>query len=162
MKLPRSARFAWLAATLVCCWFSNAAPAASFKFPTQTLTVPDGFSIELVAAPPMVNRPISIAYDPQGRLYATDSSGLSERADKQMEQKPHRIVRLEDTDGDGRFDQSTVFAENMMFPQGALFYEGSLYVAADRQGVTDTWTNARVKAFIKERGIQLIGYRDLK
>ncbi|MBL9209133.1 MAG: HEAT repeat domain-containing protein [Opitutaceae bacterium] len=103
---------------------------ARFTFPTQTLTVPAGFTVELVAGPPMVNRPISIAYDERGRLYATDSSGLSERAPVQFEKKPHRIVRLEDTDGDGRFDRSVVFAENMMFPQGAMFYEGSLYVAA--------------------------------
>src|SRR5688572_2901951 len=110
---------------------SNPAPkTAQFKFASQTLSVPEGFTVELVAAPPMVNRPISIAFDPQGRLYATDSSGLSERADKQIVEKPHRIVRLEDSDGDGRFDKSVVFAANMMFPQGALFYEGSLYVAA--------------------------------
>jgi len=106
------------------------AATASFTFPTQTLTVPAGFTVEQVAAPPMVNRPISIAFDEQGRLYATDSSGLSDRAPAQFAQKPHRVVRLEDADGDGSFERSTVFAENMMFPQGALFYEGSLYVGA--------------------------------
>lgn len=103
---------------------------ASFSFPGQTLTVPEGFTVELVAGPPLVNRPISIAFDEEGRLYATDSSGLSERAPKQFEEKPHRVVRLEDRDGDGKFEHSTVFAERMMFPQGALFYEGSLYVGA--------------------------------
>ncbi len=109
---------------------ASASEPASFKFATQTLTVPAGFTVELVAGPPLVNRPISIAFDDQGRLYATDSSGLSERAPKQFEEKPHRVVRLEDTDGDGRFERSTVFAEHMMFPQGAMFYEGSLYVGA--------------------------------
>jgi putative membrane-bound dehydrogenase-like protein len=106
------------------------AQTASFKFATQTLTVPAGFTVELVAAPPTVNRPISIAFDDEGRLYVTDSSGLSEKAVKQFEEKPHRIVRLVDRDGDGRYETSTVFAENMMFPQGAMFYEGSLYVGA--------------------------------
>ena len=108
----------------------GAQETASFTFATQTLTVPAGFTVELVAAPPRVNRPISIAFDDEGRLYATDSSGLSDKSDKQFEQKPHRIVRLVDRDGDGRFEESTVFAENMMFPQGAMFYEGSLYVGA--------------------------------
>ena len=110
--------------------FARAAETASFKFATQTLTVPAGFTVELVAGPPMVNRPISIAFDEEGRLYATDSSGLSDRAPVQFEQKPHRVVRLEDANGDGRFEKSTVFAEKMMFPQGALFHEGSLYVGA--------------------------------
>jgi putative membrane-bound dehydrogenase-like protein len=112
-----------------------------FKFPTQTLSVPEGFTVELVAGPPLVNRPISIAFDDRGRLYATDSSGLSERADKQFELKPHRIVRLQDTQGDGRFDRATTFAENMMFPQGALFYDGSFYVAAPPQILKLTDTN---------------------
>ncbi len=107
-----------------------AVQAASFKFEQQTLTVPDGFTVELVAGPPIVNRPISIAFDESGRLYATDSSGLSERAPKQLEEKPHRIVRLEDADGDGRFERATEFADRMMFPQGALFHDGSLFVAA--------------------------------
>ena len=73
------------------------------------------------------------AFDEQGRLYATDSSGLSGKSDQQLAEKPHRIVRLTDTKGDGRFDQSTVFADHLMFPEGALFYRGSLYVAAPPQ-----------------------------
>lgn len=132
---PRPAALASTLAPLLALTFAGAlaptlARAGSFKFPTQTLTVPDGFTVEQVAAPPVVDRPISVAYDPKGRLYVTDSSGLSDRAPVQFEKKPHRILRLEDTDGDGIFDRRTVFAENMMFPQGALFYEGSLYVGA--------------------------------
>jgi hypothetical protein len=46
--------------------------------------------------------------------------------------------------------------------QRAIGHIGYENVAADRQGVTDTWTHPRVKAFIKERGIQLISYRELK
>jgi predicted glycoside hydrolase/deacetylase ChbG (UPF0249 family) len=44
----------------------------------------------------------------------------------------------------------------------AISHIGYEDVATDRQGVTDTWTHPRVKAFIQQRGIQLIGYRDLK
>ena len=39
-------------------------------------------------------------------------------------------MRLVDTDGDGRYDKSTVFADKLMFPEGAQWYNGSLYVAA--------------------------------
>jgi putative membrane-bound dehydrogenase-like protein len=106
------------------------AHAAQFKFPDQTLTVPDGFEVELVAGPPLVDRPVTADFDEQGRLYVTDSSGSNEKPDKQLQEKPHRIVRLEDTDGDGHFDKSTVFADRMMFPEGCLWYHGSLYVAA--------------------------------
>lgn len=44
----------------------------------------------------------------------------------------------------------------------AIHHIGYENVAADRQGVTDTWTHPRVRELIKARGIQLIGYRDLK
>ncbi len=96
----------------------------------HTFTLPAGFEIELVAGPPLVNRPIVADFDEQGRLYVADSSGSNDKPDQQLKQKPHRIVRLEDTDGDGRFDKSTVFADGMMFPEGTMWFAGSLYVSA--------------------------------
>jgi putative membrane-bound dehydrogenase-like protein len=93
-------------------------------------TLPAGFEVELAAGPPLVDRPIVADFDEQGRLYVADSSGSNEKVQVQLEKKPHRIVRLEDTDGDGRFDKSTVFADQMMFPEGTMWFAGSLYVAA--------------------------------
>ena len=49
---------------------------------------------------------------------------------EQLEKKPHRIVAAGRHHGDGRFDKATVFAEQMMFPEGVLWHDGSLYVAA--------------------------------
>ena len=92
--------------------------------------VPDGFSIELVAGPPLVDRPIVAAFDDEGRLYVAESSGSNDPLEKQLEERPHRILRLEDTDGDGKFDKRTIFADHMMFPEGAMFFHGSLYVSA--------------------------------
>ena len=104
------------------------------------IRVPPGFVIERVAGPPLVNRPISADFDEQGRLYVTDSSGSNEKVQVQFETRPHRVVRLEDIDGDGRFDKHTIFADKMMIPQGAMWYGGSLYVAAPPQiwKLTDT------------------------
>ena len=105
-----------------------ATPRASL--PEGSLTVPAGFAITLVAGPPMVNRPIAADFDEQGRLYVTDSSGSNDKVEKQLEERPHRIVRLEDRDGDGIYDTSRVFADRMMLPEGAMWFDGSLYVAA--------------------------------
>ncbi len=96
----------------------------------HVFTLPAGFEIELAAGPPLVDRPIVADFDEQGRLYVADSSGSNEKVEEQLKKKPHRIVRLEDTDGDGKFDKSIVFADQMMFPEGAMWYKGSLYVAA--------------------------------
>ena len=109
----------------MCAAWCLASPAVA-----RELSVPEGFSIELIAGPPLVDRPITAALDDKGRLYVGDSSGSNVKMDQQLEEKTHRIMRLVDTDDDGFFDESTVFADRMMFPEGTLFYKGSLYVAA--------------------------------
>src|SRR5438552_8063517 len=121
-------RFA-LRAALIMSLVAPLAFAAEFRFPSQTFTVPEGFEVELVAAPPLVNRPVSAGFDDQGRLYVTDSSGSNEKPDKQVADPTHRVRRLEDSDGDGRFDKSVLFADKVMFPQGCLWHAGSVYVA---------------------------------
>ncbi len=104
--------------------------AADFTFGNQVLKVPDGYEVERIAGPPLVSRPISAAFDEQGRLYVTESSGNSGNANEQRKNPLHQILRLEDTDGDGKFDKKTVFAEKVMFPEGCMWLDGSLYVSA--------------------------------
>jgi putative membrane-bound dehydrogenase-like protein len=107
--------------------------AAEVKLNGFTFTLPDGFTIELAAASPLVERPISAAFDEQGRLYVTCVSGTADPVEKQLIDRPHQVIRLEDTDGDGRFDRRTVFADRLSFPEGAMWYDGSLYVGAPPQ-----------------------------
>jgi putative membrane-bound dehydrogenase-like protein len=109
---------------------SGALRAGELKLDGRTLSVPAGFILERIAASPLVDRPITAAFDDEGRLYVADSSGSNDNVKKQLEEKPHRIVRLEDSDGDGRFDKRTIFADRMMFPEGTMWLAGSLYVAA--------------------------------
>lgn len=106
------------------------ANAATFKIDAHNFTVPDGFEVERVAGSPLVDRPIVADFDERGRLYVADSSGTNDKVEKQLQDKPHRIVRLEDTNKDGRFDKTVVYADKMMFPEGAMWLEGSLYVSA--------------------------------
>ena len=105
-------------------------PMYSIKLNGQMFTLPEGFEIELVAGPPQVERPIVAAFDDKGRLYVCDSSGSNEKVTVQAEKKPHRIVRLESTKGDGKYDKSSVYVKNVMLPEGAMWLNGSLYVAA--------------------------------
>jgi len=128
-RLQGSARVAAiLSGTLIALAFPSAQEINEHSQPK--FTVPPGFEVERVAGPPLVDRPIVADFDEQGRLYVADSSGSNDKVDKQLADKPHRIVRLEDKDGDGRFDTSVVFADRMMLPQGAMWFDGSLYVGA--------------------------------
>ena len=123
-------RLRGIALCAVCVLVPAVARAAEIPLDGQVFTLPDGFEIEVVAKPPLVNRPITGAFDEQGRLYVADSSGSNDKVKKQLAERPHRILRLEDTDGDGRFDRHTVFADKMMFPEGTMWLDGSLYVSA--------------------------------
>jgi putative membrane-bound dehydrogenase-like protein len=107
--------------------------AGPFVLGMRTIHIPEGYELEVAAGPPLVERPIAVARDERGRLYVTDSAGMTDKAEKQLETRPHRIRRLEDRDGDGRYDTSVVFADRLMFPEGCLWHAGSLYVAAPPQ-----------------------------
>src|SRR4051794_23053054 len=96
------------------------------KLNGHLFTLPDGFEIELVAGPPLIDRPVSAAFDDEGRLYVTISSGNNARGPQQAMEKTHRVVRLTDTKGHGAFDKATLFADKIAMPQGALWYNGSL------------------------------------
>jgi putative membrane-bound dehydrogenase-like protein len=109
---------------------ANVAMSADVELNGHKFTIPEGFQIEQIAGQPLVDRPVSADFDEQGRLYVTDSSGSNEPVAVQQEKRPHRIMRLEDVDGDGTFDNSTVYADKLMFPEGSQWFDGSLYVAA--------------------------------
>jgi len=96
-------------------------------------TVPPGFVAELVAGPPLLERPMMAGFDDRGRLFVCDSSGfnlMKGTSEILVKDPPHCIRMLEDTDGDGRFDKSTVFADKMTFPMGALWVDGGLYTCS--------------------------------
>lgn len=96
----------------------------------EGISIPDGFEIELAAGPPLVERPMIVDMDDQGYLYVAESSGSNDDVQKQLAERPHSILRLEDEDGDGRYDRRTVFADKMMLPEGVLWHDGSVYVSA--------------------------------
>jgi putative membrane-bound dehydrogenase-like protein len=92
--------------------------------------VPPGFVAERVAAPPLVRHPMFACFDERGRLLIADSAGVNPRGEDLREHPPHRIRRLEDTDGDGRFDAGADFAVGLTYPQGVLWHDGAVFTAS--------------------------------
>ena len=112
-----------------------------------TFAVKPPFRMELVAAEPLVHDPVAMAFDAEGRLYVVEMRGYSEQRDDQLS----AIRLLEDTDDDGRFDRSTVFAGNMRWPTAVACWDGGVFVA----DAPDIWymkdTNGDRKADVQER-----------
>lgn len=90
----------------------------------KTFTVAPGFKIEQVAAEPLVNSPVAMEWDENGRLFVCEMRGYSEDRDKSLS----RVSMLEDLDGDGRYDKSTVFADKLLWPTAVFCYDGGLFV----------------------------------
>ncbi|MBX3420705.1 MAG: c-type cytochrome [Pirellulaceae bacterium] len=72
----------------------------------------DGFSIQLVAAEPLVTDPVAFAFDGRGQLWVVEMRDYSE----QERERLGRVALLVDRDGDGRMDQRTTFVENLSWP----------------------------------------------
>lgn len=104
--------------------------AETVAFAPHTFSIPDGYELNRVAAPPLVQRPMHMCFDDEGVLYVTDSSGNTDKAPVQLKDPQHRVLRLVDHDFDGVFDESTVFADKLPFPEGILVYDGAVYVGA--------------------------------
>lgn len=96
----------------------------------KKLVAAEGWQVECVAGPDLVAHPLMADFDDRGRLYVAASCGENLPREELEKRLPNFVVRLEDVDGDGVFDKSTTFADKMTFPQGCLWYDGSLYVAS--------------------------------
>ncbi len=134
--MTTSARhLAWLAAWLLFP-VSLSAQAKVWTLPADggfepaRLKVPEGFSIEVAAPPPLVAHPTMACFDDRGRLFVAENAGVNLSAAELEEQLPNSVRMLEDTNGDGRFDKATLFADRMTFPMGGAWHDGALFVAS--------------------------------
>lgn len=115
-----------------------------------------GFHLELAAGEPEVVSPVTMAFDEFGRLYVVEMIDYSER----REETPHagRVRRLEDTDGDGRFEKSTVFADDLPWPTALGCSRGGVFVGATPDVIWLKDTNGDGRA--DERRVVFTGFGD--
>jgi putative membrane-bound dehydrogenase-like protein len=91
--------------------------------------VPDGFEVELVVAEPDVLDPVAFTWGADGRLWVAEMSDYPMGMDGEGE-PGGRVRWLKDTNGDGRYDQSVLFAEGLSFPTGILPWKKGVLVTA--------------------------------
>lgn len=100
-------------------------PAVEPADAINTFQIKKGFHLELAASEPNVVSPVALSFDENGRMFVVEMIDYSERRDEHL----GRIRMLEDTDGDGRFDKATVYADNLAWPTGVICYDGGIFVA---------------------------------
>lgn len=101
-------------------------PATEPDRAAATFVFRPGFSAELVAAEPLIASPVAVDVDEQGRAYVVEMRDYSERRPEQL----GRIRRLEDTDGDGRYDRATVFVAGLPWPTAVTCWRGGVFIGA--------------------------------
>src|SRR5690349_7687127 len=92
----------------------------------KSFIVPDGFEVNLFAADPLLAKPIQMNFDPQGRLWVASSEVYPQIKPGQVAND--KIIVLEDTNGDGKADKTTVFADGLLIPTGVEPGDGGCYV----------------------------------
>ena len=100
-------------------------PAVSKQI--EEFNLPEGMEINLFASDPMIAKPVQMNWDAQGRLWLV-SSGMYPHIVPGAEENDQVLV-LEDTNGDGVADKSTVFADNLHIPTAVIPGDGGVYVA---------------------------------
>lgn len=109
--------------------FSSELPRIPPLEPAEALAsfeVLPGYEIQQTAAEPIVVDPVAMCFDEQGRLYVIEMRDYSEQATERL----GRVRLLRDADGDGRFDESQVFAEDLSWPTAITCYDGGVFVGA--------------------------------
>ena len=109
---------------------SNPVPSRLSETGLAAIHVPRGFKVEKVAGSDLGSYPMMGTIDDRGRLFLCESSGNTLTTDQMAAKPDYHIRMLEDTNGDGIYDKSTIFADHLTLPAGAVWYRGSLYVAA--------------------------------
>ncbi|MCL4222693.1 MAG: c-type cytochrome [Phycisphaerales bacterium] len=80
-----------------------------------------GFEVSLFACEPMIEDPVAMAFDEDGRLWVVEMQSYMPNIEGDGELAPaSRVVVLEDTDGDGRADKSRVFLDGLVLPRAVL------------------------------------------
>ena len=106
-------------------------PLLSADDAIKTMKLPPGFRIETVAAEPLIEHPVAMTFDADGRAWVVEMRSYMPDVEGAGESAPTgRVTMLEDVDGDGRMDRSRVFLDNLVLPRAIAVVRDGLLVAA--------------------------------
>lgn len=105
-------------------------PARTPAEELASFQIEPGLQIQLVAAEPMVQDPVVITFDADGRLWVVEMRGFMPTIDGDGEKEPvGRVSVLEDKDGDGTMDASTIYLDSLIMPRAIALVKGGALIA---------------------------------
>ncbi len=131
-------------------------PAPKFQLPLtpeesmKLIQVPVGFELKLFAAEPDIHKPIHMAWDEKGRLWVAETVDYPNMVRENKKEGRDLIKILEDTDGDGKADKFTVFAEGLNIPTSFVFVNGGIVVSQAPDFIFLKDTDGDDKADVRE------------
>ncbi len=131
----------------------------SAKGAMERTQVPADCHLELFASEPQIGKPIAFTWDERGRLWVAETSDYPHGVSKTGEGND-RITICEDTDGDGRADKFTVFADKLNIPTGLVFARGGIIVSQPPRFLFLKDTDGDDKADVREELITGWGIGD--
>ena len=126
----------------------------------KMIQVPVGFEIKLFASEPDINKPIYMNWDERGRLWIVETMDYPNMVRDNKEEGKDMIKILEDTDGDGKADKFTVFADKLNIPTSFAFINGGIVVAQAPDFLFLKDTDGDDKADVREKIISGWGTYD--
>lgn len=126
----------------------------------KLIQVPTDFDVQLFAAEPDITNPIAMAWDERGRLWIVESVDYPNTFIETDGAANDRIKICEDTDGDGKADKFTVFADSLNIPTSMVFSNGGVIVSMAPDFIFLKDTNGDDKADIRETIITGFGKND--
>jgi len=109
---------------------SAASPALSPEEEAKTFSLPPGYHVQLVAAEPLIESPIIIDFDPDGRMWVLELQAfLPDTSGRDSQEPICKVAVLEDTNGDGTMDKRTVFADHLVLPRALKVLDHGVLVA---------------------------------
>jgi hypothetical protein len=106
------------------------APSLSPEESMKSIYLPKGYKLELVASEPMIEEPVAIAFDGNGKMYVAEMRTFMQDIEGSNQDQPwSRVSVLEDLDGDGKMDKSTVFVDSLVLPRNLLPLDGQVIIS---------------------------------
>lgn len=139
-------------------------PALSPAEALKTFSMPPGYHLELVASEPMIQDPIVIDWDPDGRLWAVEMPGFvpSLSAPEPYLEPIGKVVVLEDTNNDGTMDTRTVFADGLVLPRALKVLDHGVLVGEPPNAWLMHDTNGDLRMDTKELVTNMYGRREAR